>query len=230
MKRLMKGLLALCVAFGLAGCSSDSEDDNDAAKQYQSYVQATLDACYLGEIDDLMEICGATEDEANELYESEVSIFAEYLIYFANVDEDYVSDELNESYTQLAKDILAKASYTVNETTEEEGTYYVEVVVSPIDVITDLSTILEDCVNEFNLSVESIGTENVTDDQWELFETTYAAQVYETLNAYVDNIGYLDEESKKLEIKISDDDEYYVESDDWYDVDDLVMGVADFLE
>lgn len=102
----------------LAGCTTF-----DAC----AYMQAILDVSYRNETEDYMELTGATQEDADKIFQNNLD---------ATMHEFHtaeLSEELEESYRSLFEKTVKQVKYTVGEAAEGEGDgYTIDVSVEPI--------------------------------------------------------------------------------------------------
>lgn len=97
-----------------------------------AYMQAILDVSYKNETEDYIELTGATQEEANEIFYKNLDAT---MHEFNTAD---LSEELEESYHSLFEETVKQVKYTVGEATEGDGAdYAVEIAVEPILLFDD---------------------------------------------------------------------------------------------
>lgn len=112
-----------------------------------AYMQAILDVSYKNETEDYIEITGASQEEANE-------------IFYKNLDATMhefntanLSEELEENYRSLFEETVKQVKYTVGEAVEGDGAdYTVEIAVEPI-------LLFDDTYEEFQKQAEEYAAE-----------------------------------------------------------------------
>lgn len=92
-----------------------------------AYMQAILDVSYKNETEDYMELTGATEEEAKEIFQNN----PDATMHEFNTAE--LSEELEESYRTLFEKTVKQVKYTVGEAADAEGGgYTIDISVEPI--------------------------------------------------------------------------------------------------
>lgn len=91
-----------------------------------AYMQAILDVSYRNETGDYMELTGATQEEANEIFQNNLDAT---MHEFRTAE---LSEELEESYRSLFEKTIRQVKYTVGEAAEEEDGYTIDISVEPI--------------------------------------------------------------------------------------------------
>lgn len=223
MKSKVRMILAalLVVVFAVTGCK-DSGSKLDSAR-YTNYIEAIMDCSYHGKTDRYTEVVDADKSEAEEVYSSTVEYYAYELMYYNGVAYDYISEDLYNSYIDLAKEIMAKAKYNVNEATLVNEEYQVKIEIYPIDLNDISDEEVQNYMDEYNKMLDGIDTTNFTDEQWSEYEEVYGQNIYDILKKYVSQIGYKDVVSKIVIIQVDEDGYYGIPDEDWYDIDDYVV-------
>lgn len=112
-----------------------------------AYMQAILDVSYKNETGDYIEITGATQEEADEIFRKNLDAT---MHEFNTAD---LSDELEESYRSLFEETVKQVKYTVGEAVKGEGDdYTVEIAVEPI-------LLFDDTYEEFQKKAEEYAAE-----------------------------------------------------------------------
>lgn len=223
MKRKLSLIMAaILVVLAFTACDGKSGSKAEAAR-YTNYIEAIMDCSYRGELNRYTEVVDATEAEAEEVYYSTVEYYAYELMAYNEVAYDYVSEDLFNQYVELAKRVMAKAKYNVNEATKVEDDYQVKVEIYPIDFNDITTEEIENYIDEFNKMLEGIDTTQLTEEQIIEYEEMYGQNVLSILEKYEDQIGYKDVVSKVVIIEVDEDGYYGISDEDWYDIDDYVV-------
>lgn len=112
-----------------------------------AYMQAILDVSYKNETEDYMELTGASQEEANEIFHKNLDAT---MHEFHTAD---LSEELEENYRSLFEETVKQVKYTVGEATEGDGdNYTVEIAVEPI-------LLFDDTYEEFQKQAEEYAAE-----------------------------------------------------------------------
>lgn len=136
--RISAALLLIGVVVLLGGCTSF-----DAS----AYTQAVLDVSYKNETEKYIELTGASEEEAEAVFQENLDSTMEE---FKTME---LSEELEKNYRSLFEDIIKQVKYTVSEAVKtEEGNYTVDVTVEPI-------TLFEDTYEEFQMKAEAYASD-----------------------------------------------------------------------
>ncbi len=225
----MKKITALLLGFTATSCILATGCGKVDSNVSGNYVAAILDASYKNQSKNYIAMTESTEEEANEIYNSTVKYFTEYITYYCEVSSEDISDDLNAEFTSAAAELLYKSKYTVASSENGKESCYVKVSIKPLDILSQLEPDIEACIEEYNLELEALGEEgleNLTDEQYTELEEDYARNVLEALKKCAAEPEYKDNVDFTIEIEI-DDDGYYAPANenDWNTIDDYVMGL-----
>ncbi len=211
-KQIAAAAAAVMLTASLTGCGS-------AAKTYTEYVQAVMDCTYFGTTEKYMELTDSTQEEADAVYQDEIDYVTELICYQLSVETDYITEGTYTGYEALAKDLLSKVKYTVEDAVKSGSSYHVTVVTEPVDFWESCTDEVEDFyTNEFAEKYES-----ATEDQLDALEEEYAVKVLEIISPYIQQTGYKDPVNKIVEITVDDDGTYGISDQEWLDIDDLLL-------
>lgn len=216
MKKIAAFTAALVMCAGLAGCASQKET-------YTSYIQSVLDCTYLGEMDKYMEMTDSTQEEAEDVYQSQVDYVTELICYQYAVEVDYITEETLAGYEALAKDLLSKVKYTVDPAVKSGDSYHITVNCEPID----LWDITYDAVEEFyNGDFGERYNAVTTEEELTELEEEYAVEVLEIVTTALPEMGYGAVQTKIVEITVDEDGMYGISDDDWIEIDDKLLNLS----
>lgn len=225
MKRKFNVIAAtmLLVALAVTGCGSNASGSKATSALYTNYIESIMDCSYHGDLERYTEVVDADSSEAEEVHNSTVEYYANELLYFNDVDSESISDELYDKYVELAREIMAKTKYTVNEATKVNDEYQVKVEIYPIDLNDITYDAVEKVIEEFNKMLDGVDTSAITEEQWLQYEEDYGESIYNVLKNALPQMGYKDVVSKVVIIQVDDDGYYGISDDEWYDIDDYVV-------
>lgn len=202
-KKLISGILLITALFSLSGCALFG----NGKRTYASYIQSLLDVNYKAEYEEYMQITGATQEEAQKVYDDGLNYLADALMSAYGVNEVEGSN-IHDQFVELAGEIYSHASYEVQEVTRTDGVYHVTVMIYPIDILKityeDVIAYIEDINNRV-----SAGEYN--DYELDEYETEYAQGIIDILKNAIPNIG--NGEGVAVTVTILDNEEYYYISD-----------------
>ena len=212
-KKLTALACAAAMALPFAGC-------NNAATTYTNYVRSVLDCTYYNEQTEYMELTDSTAEEAQAVYDDEVEYMNHIIMYRYSVVEEELNGGIITAYSDLSRQILKKAKYTVEPAVRSGTTYHVTVTVEPMDYL-DLGydEIEEKYENDFDARFQ----EAESDTAITALENEWAEYVLETMKSHLDDITYKEAVSTIVEITTDDDGNFGISDKDWLDIDDLIL-------
>lgn len=202
-KKFAASLLALLIIVSLTGCSLFG----NSKKTYANYVQSLLDVNYKAEFTDYMNITGATQEEAQAVYDDGLNYLAEAFMVAYGVN-DVEGSDIKSQFVELAKNIYSHASYEITEVTKTDGVYQVTVTIYPIDI---LLITYDDVVAYIEDMNQRVTAGEYNDYELDDYETEYAQGIIDILNEAIPNIG--NGEGVTVTVTILDNEEYYYISD-----------------
>lgn len=223
--RFFAVIAGLCVM--LTGCGKvDTSFSSD-------YVSGVLDASYKADFTYYVYASDSDADAAQELYDGTVLYYADSIAYYCEVDLDNVDQVVYDEYIAFTEELLSKSKYTVSSAESGNDSCYVTVSIKPINILAQMETGIQTCIDEFNAQVEAAGEEAVqamTDEEYAEFEheleNSYAMSILDSLKTCSENLEYKDSVDFTIQIIIDDQGLYAPKNeDDWNTIDDYVMGL-----
>lgn len=201
---------AFCMS--MVGCSFSSKD-------YTKYVKACLDCTYLGVTEEYMKQTDSTKEEAEAIYDSQVEYVAELICYKMDVDTEMINEGTMTGYKGLARSLMGKVKYTVEDAVKAGDSYHVTVVTEPIDFWDITFDPVDAYINDGFLERYAEAT---SDAAMKALEQEYAINVLEIITPLVDEISYKPAVNKIVEIT-EDDNLFGITDQEWLDIDDLLL-------
>lgn len=199
--RIGAAVLLLGMVGALGGCTTF-----DAS----AYTRAVLDVSYKNQTEEYIELTGASEEEAEAVFQENLDATMEE---FKTMQ---LSEEMERNYRSLFEDIVKQVKYTVGEAVRtEDGNYTVDVTVEPM-------TLFDDTYEEFQAKAEEYAAgitnsvmngEEMPSDE-EMQENVYQIY-YNVLNEGVGaGIKYGEAVTVTIHINKTEDGTYEVLDDD----------------
>ena len=209
---------------GLKISGSEMTELCRASLWYSDYIEALMECKYNGRLEGYMtEVADATKEEAQECHDSTVEYYAYQLMSYTDVGFDYLADETIEKYIEVARTIMAKSKFTVNEGAQVGDDYQVKVDIQPLDINDLIHDDVAAYIDEYNAMIDGKDTSAYTDEQWDELEEQYAAGVLAIIESHISEIGYKDTVSKVVIIEFDEEGRYGISENDWYDIDDYIV-------
>lgn len=194
------------------------------ASWYSDYIRALMECKYYGELSGYQtEVANGTKEDAQECYDGTVEYYAYQLMSYTDVGYDYISEDTINQYIEVAREIMGKSKFTVNEGTQVGDDYQVKVEIQPMDINDLIYDDISDYIDQYNAMIDGVDTSVYTDEQWDALEEEYAAGVLTIIKNHIPEIGYKDTVSKIVIIEFDEEGHYGISDDDWYDIDDYVV-------
>ena len=163
--------------------------------------------------------------------EVEAEFFANYWgIVDSSLGESYadLDETLQADIIALYKDIYSHSKYEVKQAVrQEDGSYTVQVLVDPIDVMQKASDLYDndgyEPLNAFWTKMNQMDPASVTDTVYAELTNEYGSIIVQMVREQLDSLGYL--EQKSLSIQVQEDSDGYlsINQDDWGIFDSYVI-------
>lgn len=174
-----------------------------------AYMQALLDVSYRNETEGYMELTGAAQEDANEIFQNNLD---------ATMHEFHtaeLSEELEESYRSLFEKTVKQVKYTVGEAVEEEDGYTIDISVEPILLFDKTYEVFQKKAEEYaaEISNQVMKGEEMPSDE-EIQDHIYQTY-YEVLTEELeDGLTYGEAESITVHICKTEDGVYEIPDED----------------
>ncbi|MCI8836394.1 MAG: hypothetical protein HFH24_13745 [Ruminococcus sp.] len=200
-KKLCLAGLLIGVMFLLSGCTAF-----DAC----TYTQAVLDVSYKNQTEDYMEITGASQEEADEIFQRNLDTTMQD---FKSME---LSGELEENYRKLFEEIIKQVNYTVGEAVKEEnGDFTVDVEIKPVLLFDDTYEEFQKKSEEYAASITSDVMEGAEMPSDEEIQAKVYQIYYEVLQAGLEAGPHFGETEKvTVHIQKTEDGVYEIPSED----------------
>lgn len=174
-----------------------------------AYMQALLDASYRNETEDYMELTGAGQEDANEIFRNNLD---------ATMHEFHtaeLSPELEENYRSLFEKTVKQVKYTVGEAVEEEDGYMIDISVEPILLFDNTYEVFQKKAEEYAAEISNNvmkGEEMPSDEEIQnhIYQTYYEVLAEELEG----DLSYGEAESITVHIYKTEDGIYEIPEED----------------
>lgn len=210
-------MILLLISISFSGCGNEPEIDSAS-----TYVQGILDTIYLGE--QSSEFLAITKvnnpSQLEEEYENGIKAEVDYFSYYFNLDS--ASAAFEEELTDMYKSIYQHSKYQVQPSIKTDETFYVDVVISPIDVIykvveEDLASYIE----SFRAASENGELDGLTEEE---YNNLYASGIIELVQKRIQNLGYYEDQTVTVEVVAgSEDGLYYIHDNSLAEIDAIII-------
>ncbi|MBE5953827.1 MAG: hypothetical protein E7257_06670 [Lachnospiraceae bacterium] len=215
LKKLTIFTLCFSMLFSLTACGADME------KVYQSYIKSLIAINYMGSTEDYIKASGASQEEADNLYQANLEYLADNIITYYGIT---ITDapELKQDYIELAKLIYSKCNYTVSKARKDGSVYLVDVTIYPMDLFAQTAPEVATYVETFNQGVKDGLYDDYTLTQ---YETEFSKGMVEILTNGAINMTYCEPVTITVEI-IEDDNNYYISDRDFLRIDAAMIAAS----
>ena len=188
---------------------------------YQQYVKSLIAMNYLGATSDYIAATGSSEENANTIYEGNISYLTNNIISYYNLQIDN-APEVRSLYEELAKKVYGKINYTVSPAYKYGSVYLVDVTIYPIDLFNQSASRVRSYIESFNNNVAS-GKYN--DYELAAYESEFASGLCVILSEECDSMTYADPLTLTVEI-VEEDDTYYLRDRDFLNIDAAMINTT----
>lgn len=217
--KIFKRRIALCLISLLTLCSLCSCGGKKKTV-YQSYIQNLLDVNYKGIYTDYIKENGGEESDAKNMHQDCINQLAEQLITHYSLDNAQ-SVQIKERFFEIAETIYSHTKYSVSESYQENGEYFVDVTVYPVNILNQAYEEVIAYIEQFNSDVDAGVYNNYTMQQ---YEETFAGGLADILAEHANAIEYL--APVTVTVSIMDDGEYYsISPEDLIRIDSQMIAV-----
>ena len=206
------GLLIFVCLLSLTGCGQKKKT------AYQNYVKNLLDVNYKGDYSNYVKENKGNETDALAMYQECLSNLSNQLITHYNLNTNQ-SVDVNETFADVAASIYQAAKYDVSESYKENGDYYVDVTIYPLDILNQSYDEILSYIEAFNKDVADGVYNDVTK---EVYNEKFASGIASILSANAENPEYKD--AVVIKALITDDGEYYsISADSLKEIDKAII-------
>ena len=188
------------------------------------YFDAAMKASFYADYDDYVSMNMDSLDGAKELYDAEIDYFAECLLYYIDITEEYITTDVKNRAVEVAKTVLSKVKWdvkSVDVNAFKEGT--MTVTLYPTDFFYIIEEDLIAASDTFNTKYADVDYATISYEEYDALEKEYTEMMVAVLEKHAASAGTLDAVEKTYDVDLEDT----VLSDAaWEDVDDTVMDLV----
>lgn len=199
--------------------------DEGGAEATIKYVDAAMRASYYGDYADYV-LYYDTEENAEDLYETELEIYADCLMYYTDINTAYADDAVWDAFTDVAKQVLAKTSWeiTLIDFDEEQLTGTMEITLYPTDFLEIIEDDVLAAIDEFQTKYADLDYNSLTENQISEIEQEYTDLIF---NAISKNVSETQAAAPITKTYPVDFNGSVLSSDNWTEIDNVIMGIAE---
>ncbi len=188
------------------------------------YFDAAMKTSFYADFDDYVSMNMDSLEGAKELYDSEVEYFAECLLYYIDITEEYITTDVRNRVIAVSKEVLSKVKWevkSVDVNAFKEGT--MTVTLYPTDFFYVIDEDLYAASDAFNEKYADVDYETMTYEEYDALEKDYTEMMVAVLEKKASSAGTLAAVDKTYDVYLEDT----VLSDAaWENVDDTIMDLV----
>lgn len=161
----------------------------------KGYVNGVLKNIYLGDSAGYRDFVNITEEEAYEEYEQGIRVEADFFLQYYGLDD--VSDVVYQQITDMYKELYLYSKFDVKEAVKNGNDFFVEVLISPIDIIINSEDDITDAVNEF---IDTANPDEYADQV--AVNDALGQLVVDVIKKNLSNLGYQDQRSVIVKVEM----------------------------
>lgn len=215
-KKSLVVLISMLATVCMSGCSAVSlltQGEFDAS----GYVQGIMDSTYKGEFDKYIELTEDTKENAQAAYETVMDTKAQAFATYTSVT---LTDESKAKFVEYSKQIYKNAKYEVLEAKKIDNGFQVDVVISPILLLQNISDEGEVFVTDFNARNANGEFADFTEEQ---YEAEYANGIMKIFENNISNIKYGDNVTVTVNVLLTEDKVYTLNTDEFNKIDAVIL-------
>lgn len=200
-------------------------DEKGIEEACKVYFDATMNASFIGDYTDYVDMYVDSKAGAEKLYNSEILYYSEFLRYYVDIDEDNIDDEIKARFDEVAKKVLSKVMWNV-ESVVKKNSLDCKMVLKlyPTNFLDIIDSDVDDAIVELNIKYDDVDFDTISDEDYAIYDKEYTEAVLSAMEKNVDKAGTKDAVTKTYEIDIDGD---IISEDDWMDIDDIIMDILE---
>lgn len=163
-----------------------------------------------------------SKEGAQSLYEGEVEYFASYLMYYIDIDEEYMSDDIIKEFKEISKKVLSKVKWEITDIDVEEDEYSgtVELKLYPTNYLDVIDSKVDEVIDTFDTKYADFDWDTSDEAKLEEVELDYAKMILDAIKGMEDGI-----ENKDGIVKTYDISDEILTDEQWDEIDDTIMDI-----
>lgn len=203
-----------------------TSDDADDSELCEIFIDSALRASFYNDYEKYVSYLYDTKDGAQELYESEVNYYVSFLLYYADISQDYIADEIYDKFYDIAKTVLSKVKWEISDIKYTEadkilGEGSVTLTLYPTNYLGLIDEPIEEAIAEYNSKYGEVNFDSLDEAAITEIENEYANMVLNAINGLENSVDTGSGISKKYDIS-----ESILTDEQWGEIDDILMGIA----
>lgn len=188
------------------------------------YFDAAMKASFYADYDDYVSMNMDSMDGAKELYDAEVEYFADCLLYYTDITEEYITTDVRNRVIAVSKEVLSKVKWEVKSVDVSQfnmGT--MTVTLYPTDFFSVIDEDLFEATDAFTMKYFDVDYDTISYEEYDALEKEYTEMMIAVLEKHAASAGTLEAVERTYNVNLNDT----VLSDAaWEDVDDTIMDLV----
>ena len=188
------------------------------------YFDAAMKASFYADYEDYVSMNMDSPEGAQELYDAEIEYFAECLLYYIDITEEYITTDVRNRVNAVSKEVLSKVKWdvkSVDVNAFNEGT--MTVTLYPTNFFYLIEEDLLAASDAFSAKYADVDYETMSYEEYDALEKDYTEMMVAVLEKHAASAGTLDAVEKVYDVDL----ENTVLSDAaWENVDDIIMDLV----
>ncbi len=185
------------------------------------YFDAAMKASFYADYEDYVSMNMDSMDGAKELYDAEVEYFADCLLYYTDITEEYITTDVRNRVIAVSKEVLSKVKWDVKSVDVSQfnmGT--MTVTLYPTDFFYVIDEDLFEATDAFTMKYFDVDYDTISYEEYDALEKEYTEMMIAVLEKHAASAGTLEAVERTYNVNLNDT----VLSDAaWEDVDDTIM-------
>ena len=194
----------------------------EGAAEY--YFDAAMKTSFYADFEDYVSMNMDSLEGAQELYNAEIEYFAECLLYYTDITEEYITTDVRNRVNAVSKEVLSKVKWDVKSidvNAFNEGT--MTVTLYPTNFFYVIEEDLFAASDAFNAKYADVDYETMTYEEYDALEKDYTEMMVAVLEKHAASAGMLDAVERTYKVNL---DDTVLSDAAWEDVDDTIMDLV----
>lgn len=195
-------------------------------EECRKFFDTAMKTSFYGDYEEYVQYKYDTESNAVELYESEIDYYAQAIMYYCDIDSDYIDDDSYDEFLDISAKVLKNVEWSVDEIDVEEDSFEgtITVTLYPTDYLRLIDDKIDEAIAEFNTKYANVDFDSMSDSDYEEAEKDYVVNMLlPKIKPFADSVSLMDGVTKTYEL----DEDTIISDDDWEEIDDLIMDILE---
>lgn len=202
----------------------DMVSEKGIEETVETFFNAAMKASFHADFNDYVSLNMDSLEGAKELYNTEVECFAECLLYYIDITEEYITEDVKARAMRVAETVLSKVKWEVKSVDVnrfDEGT--MTIVLYPTDFFYLIDEDVMEAADAFNTKYADVDYETISFEEYDALEKEYTEMMVAVLEKNATSAGTLEAVEKVYEVDLENT---ILVDDAWNDVDATIMDLV----